>query len=185
MTRWASCLALAISALIALLVINARARDTVLLSGQSNAVFLAPFLAERMRIETVARDSTGIAAWHADGSMWPTTLGALRSGRIRGIVWWQGESDANASADTYADELRELLGRMRAEVGHVPIILVRVLDIPGNGNVRNAQERIARELRLPLISCDGFQLDQSNHATETGYRTIAAQIEQQFRTARD
>ena len=43
---------------------------------------------------------------------------ALHSGVLKGILWHQGESDSHPGlSEVYADELTELIGRMRSELG--------------------------------------------------------------------
>lgn len=51
---------------------------------------------------------------------------ALRSGVLKGVLWHQGESDSNATAaGAYADKLRELVERLRTDLGSpgVPFIV--------------------------------------------------------------
>jgi hypothetical protein len=148
----------------------------VLLGGQSNAVYLAPVLASE-RVATVARSSTGIGAWHADGDMWPPTASVLRKGSVRAVVWWQGSSDRYFAG--YLGELQELIKRMRAAAGSptLPVIVVRVLDKPENRLVRRAQEAlVATDANATLISTDGLGLGESDHLTPAGYRVIANRI---------
>lgn len=149
---------------------------TVLLGGQSNAVNVEPYL-RFDGLSTVARASTGIGAWHADGDMWPLTEAVLKSGRVRTVVWWQGEADRRAAG--YLDELRELVRRMRAAAGNtnLKIVVVRVLNRPTNQVVRKAQEAfVAGDTNAALVSTDRLGLAGSDHLTEAGYRIVAQRI---------
>lgn len=60
---------------------------------------------------------------------------ALPSGELKGIIWHQGESDANATrSGTYESKLRELIERFRSELNapNVPFILGELGDFkPG------------------------------------------------------
>ena len=153
-----------------------QAPTTVLLGGQSNAVNLEPYLRFE-GLSTVARSSTGIGAWHADGDMWPATEAALKSGRVRTVIWWQGAADRRATG--YLGELQDLVRRMRVAAGNpkLKIIVVRVLDKPENRIVRKAQEAfVAGDPHAVLLSTDQLGLGKSDHLTETGYRDVARRI---------
>lgn len=154
----------------------------VLLGGQSNAVYLEPVLASE-RVATVARSSTGIGAWHADGDMWPPTAAVLKKGSVRAVVWWQGSSDRFFAG--YLGELQALIQRMRAAAGSstLPVIIVRVLDKPENRLVRRAQDAlVATDANATLISTDGLGLGESDHLTPSGYRVIANRIRSALRS---
>jgi hypothetical protein len=60
---------------------------------------------------------------------------ALLSGELKGIIWHQGESDANAAlSSTYESKLRDLIQRFRTELNapNVPFILGEIGDFkPG------------------------------------------------------
>lgn len=60
---------------------------------------------------------------------------AIPSGELKGIIWHQGESDANATLSaTYENKLRELIQRFRTELNapNVPFILGEIGDFkPG------------------------------------------------------
>ncbi|MES2374077.1 MAG: sialate O-acetylesterase [Bacteroidota bacterium] len=60
---------------------------------------------------------------------------ALPSGELKGIIWHQGESDANAArSGTYESKLRDLIERFRSELNapNVPFILGEIGDFkPG------------------------------------------------------
>jgi hypothetical protein len=60
---------------------------------------------------------------------------ALPSGELKGIIWHQGESDANATrSGTYESKLRDLIERFRSELNapNVPFILGELGDFkPG------------------------------------------------------
>src|SRR5690606_23963169 len=58
---------------------------------------------------------------------------AMQHGRLRGILWHQGESDCNAeSADAYQHKLDDLIHRLRIELGtpDVPVIVGQLGQFP-------------------------------------------------------
>ena len=154
---------------------------SIFLSGQSNAVYLAPVLKPDA---VVAQMGAGIGHWINDfpDSLWPATEKALTGQKFDAIVWWQGESDRHAT--NYLYELRSLIHRMRRTAGNprLKIVIVRVLDRPENTLVRRAQEQFVRtDPNAVLISSDGFRLAQSDHLTERGYRVVAERIRRALR----
>lgn len=158
--------------------------DTVLLAGQSNAVNLDPYLG--VEHVTIAESGLQVAAWNVEQQrMWPKIEPILRSGRIKALVWWQGESDRNEP--TYADQLRELMTRIRATAGNptLPIIVIRMLDLPEFKAVRQAQEQfVADDPCAILVSSDGpgHQLRNEAHLTRDGYHEVARRVEHALRS---
>lgn len=158
----------------------------LVVAGQSNAVILAPVLAARYTPVVVSASSgRPIAVWspipappfafHPEYLDLKAQLEAQRP--FRAFVWWQGESDR--THPDYAGALRELMGRVRSysQQPDLPIILVRVLDMPSNASVRAAQEAfVASDSHAILISSDGFRDGESDHLTVLGYEAIAARI---------
>ena len=59
---------------------------------------------------------------------------ATKSGRLRAILWHQGESDATAERSVvYAAKLRALIARFRSDLGdaHLPFIIGQLGEFPG------------------------------------------------------
>jgi hypothetical protein len=61
---------------------------------------------------------------------------------IDAIVWIQGEDDANAgvTANAYSDGLADLIARLRADLGDVPVLIQRLLiPLPGMDAINQGQ----------------------------------------------
>ena len=150
----------------------------LVLAGQSNAVNVAPILSTYGSVSTSAHKSLSISYWSATDpgvTMWRDLQPFLHE-PMRAFVWWQGESDA--TTPTYQADLVELLERVRAEAGPVPILIVRVLAKPPYANVRTAQANAVAILgNARLVSIDGCDRDgESDHLTAEGYRCAAGMI---------
>lgn len=152
----------------------------LVLSGQSNAVNLAPFLSAiyPLPVLTVAENGQPIRSWAGSnvGHLWLQLVPMLRD-PIQAFVWWQGESDRNNPQ--YLSDLRELMGRVRQENGNpqLYVIVVRVFDLPPNAAVRIAQETFVQtDPNAVLISSDGFQMDDGDHLTDAGYQAVAERV---------
>lgn len=150
-----------------------------MLSGQSNALNLAPFLTAvyPLSVFTVGDSGRPISGWDKNfGNMW-TALIPLLQQPIQAFVWWQGESDRDNVQ--YLSDLQDLIARVR-QVNNNPQLLVieiRVLDLPQNASVRAAQQAfVAADPHAVLISSDGFQLSTSDHLTDAGYQVVAKRI---------
>lgn len=159
----------------------------VLIAGQSNAVFVEPYLSAAFPpVLTVAAPGTAIDAWKLpDGPMWGPTETALTRGGVDAVVWWQGESDWQTP--NYLRELRDLIGRMRA-VTHLPalpVVIVRVLNRPRFAAVRRAQEEfVTTDPHAALVSTDGLGLAATDHLTQSGYAIAAQRIREAIREIR-
>lgn len=158
----------------------AAAAATLALSGQSNAEFLAPFLAATYPGSVVGDWESGlpIAFWQTTDRMWPPLAAALHQ-PLRAFVWYQGESDYREPA-AYGTALAELLGRVRAEA-HDPqllLVVVRIAPEPAFAGVRAAQEAfVAGDAHALLVSTDDLPFRPGEvHLTDDGYRTLAARL---------
>jgi hypothetical protein len=152
----------------------------LLLSGQSNALMVAPSLSAiyPKPVLTVAESGRSISGWDAGvaGNHWAELVPLLQQ-PLQALAWWQGESDRDNP--DYLNALRDLIARVRVTNGNAQLLVieVRVLDLPQNASVRAAQETFVRtDTNAVLISSDGFQLDNSDHLTDGGYRAVAQRI---------
>jgi hypothetical protein len=158
------------------------------LSGQSNAVNLGPFLAAYGRVDTVAANSLAIARWDwtdptIDAVMWRLLEPVLHDGPVAAFVWWQGESDRDNPR--FESDTVSLLAHIRVEAAApaLPVLIVRVLPKPENAGVRAAQEHAALALDAVLVSIDDCEADgASDHLTASGYERAAAKIAQLLRS---
>ena len=69
---------------------------------------------------------------------------ARRTG-LRGILWFQGESDKGKSGDTYYDNISYVINKARSDLGFsVPWVISQTSWIDGGGdeNIRSAQRRL-------------------------------------------
>lgn len=152
----------------------------IVLSGQSNALFLDPFLTTvyPMKVYTVAESGRAIEGWSAgpSGNHWKELIPILQQ-PIQAFVFWQGESDRDNT--NYLSDLRDLIGRVRLTNNNPQLLVieVRVLDLSKNDSVRAAQETFVRtDTNAVLISSDGFQDGTGDHLTDAGYRAVAQRI---------
>jgi hypothetical protein len=156
--------------------------SAVLLSGQSNAGGVSPFLAAAYRPSDVFVSAHGgepIRKW-APGSLYWIELARLLRQPLKAFIWWQGESDLDST--TYLADLIDLVARVRA-ANHSPdllVIVVRILPQPhGRGaGVRAAQEAFVQaDTNAILVSSDGVPAQADGvHLTDAGYRQVAERI---------
>ena len=77
---------------------------------------------------------------------------------IRGMLWHQGESDSKSSTETYSRRLKELVVRIREDVGvpDLPIVVGEVFDNGNRDSVRAAIQLVASESEsVGLASSEG------------------------------
>jgi Ca2+-binding RTX toxin-like protein len=177
----------------------------VLVIGQSNAErwfgqfplgaatfksLLADSLGERVTLVDAAVGATALLPVHARnwtrtgaGSLYQAAIDAAEdSGApIDAIVWIQGEDDANArvTAAAYSDGLEDLIGRLRADLGDVPVLIQRLL-IPMTGMAAINQGQAAYAAGDPTAIVYGTvppteALVASEHFTGSGYAFLADQ----------
>lgn len=158
----------------------------LVLSGQSNALMVAPSLSSiyPLAVLTVAESGRPISGWAVNGDQWTKLQPQLRQ-PIQAFVWWQGESDRNNP--NYLADLRDLITRVRQVNGdpQLLVIEVRVLDLALNASVRAAQEAFVQtDANAVLISSDGFQFESTDHLTDAGYQAVARRILDASRSAK-
>lgn len=150
----------------------------LVLSGQSNALLVAPWLASiyPLPVLTVGENGRAISGWAVNAQRWRELLPHLQQ-PIQAFVWWQGESDRDNP--DYLGDLRELIARVRQVNGNSQLLVieVRVLNLAANAGVRAVQEMFVQtDTNAILISSDGFQLDNGDHLTDAGYQVVAQRI---------
>lgn len=98
---------------------------------------------------------------------------------IDAIVWVQGEEDANAgvTADDYSEALADLVARLRADLGDVPVLIQRLL-IRQQGMDAINQAQIDYAAGDPAAIIYGTKppteaLVDSQHFTGSGYSLLA------------
>jgi hypothetical protein len=158
----------------------------LVLSGQSNALLVAPSLAAvyPQPVLTVGENGRPISGWGPSGERWKELLPLLQQ-PIQAFVWWQGESDRDNP--NYLSDLRDLAARVRQTNGNNQLLMieVRVLNLAINAGVRAAQETFVQtDVNAVLISSDGFQSTDSDHLTDSGYQMVAQRILEAARSNR-
>lgn len=160
----------------------------VVLAGQSNALFVRPYLEAAYtagRIDGFAQDGSRIAEWHPQSAYWKRLAPTLHQ-PMRAFVWWQGESDYREPA-AYLAALRAFIDRVRREANdpNLQIVLCRVVDdpTPGWSEIRQAQETVAAtDPRVVLVSSDDLPKEHpdwargSAHLSPAGYRQMAQRV---------
>jgi len=130
-----------------------------------------------------AHGGTSMAQWNpalkklGGGSLYGATMRRLikNGGKVSGVVWYQGESDANSeSAPQYTAAMRRLIRALRRDCGdaHLPIALVqlsRVIDWPPESahlwnSIQDQQRRLPAIIRnLTTAPAIDLRLDDSIH----------------------
>lgn len=157
------------------------------LAGQSNALFIRPYLTTAAAPEGVvgfAQDGSTIEQWAADAAEghWSQLAPQLHQ-PLRAFVWWLGESNRLA-AEIFTDQLRTFVARVRLEANDPQLLVVicRVVDDPAFVGIRAAQAAyVATDPRAILVSSDGLPKEfgegvGSAHLSPDGYTQMAQRI---------
>ncbi len=119
------------------------------------------------------------------GSMCKQVLAA--GGKVRGMLWYQGESDANDAAQpVYREKMKQLVAAMRADLGipDLPFYYVQIGRFTGKPdsfpkwNAIQADE-LALEAELApgaLVSAVDLSLDDGIHAGTAGLKTLGYRL---------
>jgi hypothetical protein len=157
---------------------------TILISGQSNAGNVAPFLVSAYYPSAAVMSAHGgepIRQWSVGSAYWNELAPLLRH-PLRAFVWWQGETDGDRQTTTYLADLTDLVARVRATNGDpsLLVIVVRILPLPHavGAAVRAAQETFVQaDTNAILVSSDGVPAQNDGyHLTNAGYRQMATRI---------
>jgi hypothetical protein len=180
----------------------------LILSGQSNAAALQPFLCRHDIVVGHAVSLTPIACWDDGAACWtilaraiatgalsreaepPVHVASYSAGTVDAFVWWQGENDAG-TAD-YGARFADLARRVRAAVGN-PALLVVVMQLgpayatdglPPSPALSATAERRWAETDPHAVFVEThdlpFQPDRT-HLTTAGDRMAAARIDRRIR----
>ncbi len=117
---------------------------------------------------------------------------AMRSGQLKGILWHQGESDAQPGlADAYQAKLDDLIARFRKELGdeNVPFIVGQMGQFPEQpwDEAKRQVDRAHRELptrvrHTAFVSSDGLtHKGDEVHFDAAGYRELGRRYAQAYR----
>lgn len=106
-------------------------------------------------------------------------------GTLSGILWWQGESDAETegTASGHREAFGNLVSDMRVDLCDLtmPVAFARLNNLNPSGKpywntIRSMQNQIYIP-RCVMVSTDGVPYDSSNvHATTAGYQTVGVRF---------
>jgi hypothetical protein len=142
----------------------------ILVAGQSNAVFILPYLPE-------AIDFTNI-----DGSInfWLNSRDFAERARTTSLlafVWWQGAADVAMTTDEYAQKLRSLISIARSAQSNLPVRIVEIADFPIRASVREAQRQVSMDTGVEFIATSDLPCaDAACHLTAQGYQTVRDRV---------
>ena len=109
-----------------------------------------------------------------------------QAGEIKGVLWWQGESDSYAPKE-YEQKLRRLIEALRSDLGRpgLPIYAVQLSHgSPGNSDeamkpwhvIQDAQRRVMAELdHTGIVSTIDLPL-QDAHLTTAAYKRVGRRL---------
>ena len=127
---------------------------------------------------------------HPWDDMLKRTKAALKHGRLRGILWHQGESDSNSKrAKAYEKNLIDLIGRLRKEFGaDVPFVIGQLGQFPERPwnefrtMVDTAHQTIPTKIPLcAFVSSDGLTHKGDNtHFSNASARTLGKRYAEAF-----
>lgn len=174
--------------------------------GMSFATRMADLMGERVGLIPAAHGGTSLAQWAPGFGGEPddsahTLYGAMldRVARarqranveIRGVLWYQGESDATlVDADHYAERFDAWLERLRRDLGNTGLPLYAVQlgryvghDYPGYGaesawsRIREAQRTLpSRSLRTGVVSAVDLGLSDPIHISAVGLERLGRRL---------
>jgi hypothetical protein len=158
------------------------------LIGQSNAMLLRPFLAEKIPVTAYYGEVASINCWSNVGSCWLRVKPFL-SANLDAIVWSQGEYDAlitEMPIAEYHSKFSDLVARIRAESkSDLRVILIEMGPFFDNGRggvLGPVYQQYKRDwvmqdknaAYIPIHDLE-FQPDQV-HMTNQGYMDLADRI---------
>jgi hypothetical protein len=153
------------------------------LAGQSNARLSRPALTSNPDIHLLPVESIcpTIAYWADEpGSCWPALQQGIRGQHLDAFLFWQGESDIENPH--YAEQLSDLIRRVRAEVGNPNLLIVlmqygRAYSGFPNGSEAASLAFVAQDPHaIYVLTHDLEWLPDNGHMTEAGYTAVAQRI---------
>ncbi len=139
---------------------EARQRTTGVGPGLSFGMAMADALGRPVGLIPAAHGGTKLAAWspdrrgEGDRSLYGAMLRRIEraGGTLRGILWYQGESDANdGEVSAYAERFDAWIAAVRADTGRadLPVVAVQIGRVvrPGVQGTERAWETLRETLR--------------------------------------
>lgn len=136
--------------------------------GASFAVECASFFQEEIGLIPCAMGGSALSRWMPGAELYDYAIAharlASRFGELAGILWHQGETDAenDALTDTYGSRLSEMIASMRRDLQtSVPFVLGEISDFTGNvPNVARINAQIVKVARAHencgVVSAEGL-----------------------------
>lgn len=107
-------------------------------------------------------------------------------GRVRGVIWYQGESDANPDAvDHFTERNRRLVDAMRSDFGdrRLPVVMVQIGRVANWQNhaywnaIQDRQRRLPELIdRLAVVPAVDLGLDDLIHISGVGQRRLGRRM---------
>jgi hypothetical protein len=154
------------------------ARPLWVLSGQSNAEKLEPFLQPYARVAGYSRTSTAIEEWAPGKPMWKGLAPALKL-PMSAFIWWQGESNNNEPPGSYRAKLAELAARVRkaARAPDLVFVVIRVGPNYRANTIWSEQDAfVSADRHAILVPSDDLEFVDYIHMTDAGYRHMAERL---------
>lgn len=140
-----------------------------------------------------AKGGSSIGRWRpaaARSTLYGSCLARAKAagGRITGILWYQGESDARSdkTAARWGERFRSLVQHLRADLGEpdVPVVYVQIADTadparyPGWRTVQEQQAETRSRLRCAaMVSARGLELKpDALHLTTASQRLLGPKL---------
>jgi hypothetical protein len=158
-----------------------------LLTGQSNACALSPYLPPGSHV-LVCQSGAPIAYWdvRVPGSMVAPLTQALTVVDPSVIVWWQGESDHGTASATYLAHIVDILTRLAVRTDGTlrPIMLIEIAAREDRAHITAVHRALAAHPRVAFIPTQDLPRDgTSDHFTPEAYATVAARLMACYRAA--
>ena len=150
----------------------------LIVSGQSNALELAPRLARYETVIGFQKGAQPIAYWAPDADGWRYLRRAI-AGRAdaKAFVWCQGELDAQQGTRNYRVKLTDLVARVRAITrADLP---VRLCELGPGASTLNAELRayVAGDPLATIVPTHDLPFKKDGiHPTDVGYDLLAQRI---------
>ncbi|MBI5095710.1 MAG: sialate O-acetylesterase [Candidatus Hydrogenedentes bacterium] len=109
-------------------------------------------------------------------------------GKVKGVLWYQGESDANEKVQpVYREKMKQLVGAMRADLGvaDLPFYYVQISRFAGKnvemfpawGKIQSDELALEGELgRCGLVSAIDLDMDDGIHIGTPGLKTLGYRL---------
>ena len=99
---------------------------------------------------------------------------------VKGMLWYQGESDVGRTLNQYLTDLKNLLARYREDLGNPDLYLLnaqlatdQITDLPGWLTIKEAQRRHElQDARTKLITTMDQPRADTVHLTVAGYKVV-------------